>query len=65
LPRPEDLDVGSLEIPAAHLSKLLNVDVEGWLGEIPLIHQFFDQFGERLPKALRDEVSRLEQRLKK
>jgi len=65
LPRPEDLDVGGLEIPAANLSKLLNVDVEGWLGEIPLIHQFFDQFGERLPKALRDEVLRLEQRLRK
>src|SRR6266705_3169648 len=65
LPRPEDLDVGGLDIPAANLSKLLNVDVEGWLGEIPLIHQFFDQFGERLPKALRDEVNRLEQRLKK
>jgi len=65
LPRPEDLDVGGLDIPAANLSKLLNVDAEGWLGEIPLIHQFFDQFGERLPKALRDEVNRLEQRLKK
>jgi len=65
LPGPEDLDVGGLDIPAANLSKLLNVDVEGWLGEIPLIHQFFDQFGERLPKALRDEVNRLEQRLKK
>src|SRR5213594_3348884 len=65
LPRPEDLDVGGSDIPAANLSKLLNVDVEGWLGEIPLIHQFFDQFGERLPKALRDEVHGLEQRLKK
>src|SRR5437762_6443533 len=65
LPRPEDLDIKGLDIPAANLSKLLNVDVEGWLGEIPLIHQFFDQFGERLPKALRDEVHGLEQRLKK
>src|SRR5947208_4283177 len=65
LPCPEDLDIKGLDIPAANLSKLLNVDVEGWLGEIPLIHQFFDQFGERLPKALRDEVNRLEQRLKK
>ncbi len=65
LPGPEDLDVKGLDIPEANLSKLLNVDVEGWLGETPLIHQFFDQFGDRLPKALRDEVNRLEQRLKK
>jgi len=28
LPRPEDLDVGGLEIPAANLSKPLNVDFE-------------------------------------
>ena len=65
LPRPEDLDVKGLDIPPNNLTKLLNVDVEGWLGEIPLIHQFFDQFGQRLPKALHDEVNRLEQRLKK
>ena len=65
LPRPEDLDVKGLDIPPTNLTKLLNVDVEGWLGEIPLIHQFFDQFGDRLPKALGDEVNHLEQRLKK
>jgi phosphoenolpyruvate carboxykinase (GTP) len=64
LPRPEDLDVQGLDIPAANLSRLLSVDVEGWLAETPLINQFFDEFGERLPKALKDEVNRLEQRLK-
>ena len=65
LPRPEDLDVKGLDLPPTNLTKLLNVDVEGWLSEIPLIHQFFVQFGQRLPEALRDEVNRLEQRLKK
>jgi phosphoenolpyruvate carboxykinase (GTP) len=65
LPSPEDLDTQGLDIPAANLSKLLSVDVEGWLAEIPLINQYFDNFGDRLPKALKDEVARLEQRLKK
>jgi len=64
LPRPEDLDSQGLDIAATSLAKLLSVDVEGWLAEIPLINQFFDEFGDRLPKALKEEVARLEQRLK-
>ena len=65
LPRAEDLDTQGLDITAANLSKLLNVDREGWLGEIPLINEYFDKFGARMPKALKDEVARLEERLKK
>ena len=65
LPRPEDLDTQGLDIVPGSVAKLLNVDTPGWLAEIPLINQFFNGFGDRLPKALRDEVTRLEQRLKK
>jgi phosphoenolpyruvate carboxykinase (GTP) len=65
LPRPEDLDTQGLDIAPSGLSKLLSVDVQGWLGEIPLINQYFDTFGGRMPKELKDEVVRLEQRLKK
>jgi phosphoenolpyruvate carboxykinase (GTP) len=65
LPGSEDLDTQGLDIAPASIAKLLNVDTQGWLAEIPLINQFFDGFGDRLPQALRKEVSRLEQRLKK
>jgi phosphoenolpyruvate carboxykinase (GTP) len=65
LPRPEDLDTQGLDISPASLSKLVSVDIEGWLAEIALITQYFDKFGDRLPKELRDEVARLEQRLRK
>ena len=65
LPRPEDLDTQGLDISSASLSKLLSVDVEGWLAEIPLINQFFDTFGDRMPKGLKEEVVHLEQRLRK
>lgn len=64
LPRPEDLDTQGMDMPPANLSKLLNVDREGWLKEIPLINEYFDKFGDRMPKALKDEVARLEERLK-
>jgi phosphoenolpyruvate carboxykinase (GTP) len=64
LPRPEDLDVNGLDIPAASMSKLLNVDVPGWLAEVPLISSFFDDFGEDLPVELRAQLAALEKRLK-
>jgi phosphoenolpyruvate carboxykinase (GTP) len=65
LPRAEDLDMQGLDISSANLTKLLSVDVEGWLAEIPLINQYFETFGDRMPKGLKDEVARLEQRLRK
>jgi phosphoenolpyruvate carboxykinase (GTP) len=64
LPRPEDLDTGGLDLLPLNLTKLLSVDVPGWLAEVPLISNFFDEFGERLPAELREQLSQLEKRLK-
>jgi phosphoenolpyruvate carboxykinase (GTP) len=65
LPRPEDLDTRGLDIPAASLTKLLSVDMQGWLAEVPSINTFFEEFGERFPAALKEEVIRLEKRLRR
>jgi phosphoenolpyruvate carboxykinase (GTP) len=64
LPRPEDLDTKGLDLPPGALSKLLSVDVPGWLSEVPLINSFFDEMGEHLPPEMREEVSALEKRLR-
>jgi phosphoenolpyruvate carboxykinase (GTP) len=64
LPDPSDLDIKGLDLPPATLAKLLNVDVQGWLDEVPRIRAHFAKFGDRLPKGLHDELSGLEQRLK-
>jgi phosphoenolpyruvate carboxykinase (GTP) len=64
LPAPADLDVKGLDLPPATLAKLLNVDVPGWLDEVPRIKEHFAKFGDRLPKGLDDELAGLEQRLK-
>ena len=64
LPLPEDLDTKNLDVSADKLAKLLNVDVEGWLAEVPRIREHFATFGNRLPQGMRDEVDALEQRLK-
>jgi phosphoenolpyruvate carboxykinase (GTP) len=63
LPDADDLDLQGLTIPAADIIKLLSVDKNGWLAEIPLIRQHFAKFGDRLPKELAREVDELEKRL--
>ena len=64
IPEATDLDTSGLEMPAADLEKLLNVDLKGWLDEVPLIRQYFAKFGDRLPEGLNVEVNALEQRLR-
>jgi len=65
LPEPADLDTKGLDLPAAAIAKLLGVDVEGWLAEIPSIREHFAKFGSHLPKGLNREVDQLEERLRK
>ena len=43
--------------------ELLRVDVEGWLAELPLISEYYDQFGSQLPEELRDELRGMKERL--
>jgi len=63
LPAPGALDLNDLSVPASSLQQLLEVDVEGWTSELPLIRSHLDSFGDRLPSGLRDELKALEQRL--
>jgi phosphoenolpyruvate carboxykinase (GTP) len=64
LPAPGDLDTKGLDLPGANLAKLLSVDVEGWLAEVPLIREHFSKFGSHLPEGLNREVDELEGRLR-
>ena len=63
LPEPSDLDTQGLDLPAENVAKMLSVDVDGWLGEVPLIEKHFAQFGQHLPDGLREEVESLTKRL--
>ncbi len=64
LPTPDALDLDGLDVPAGDLEELLNVDVEGWLGELPSIKEHFATFGDKLPASLGQEMVKLEKRLK-
>jgi len=64
LPQPADLDLSGLDVSTEDLAKLLSIDVDGWLEEIPLIRQHFDKFGSHLPQGLNQELQDLEERLR-
>ena len=64
LPDAEDLDTRGLNLSPESVAKLLSVDVDGWLAEVPLIREHFAKFGTHLPEGLRQEVDDLEARLK-
>ena len=63
LPAEGALDLAGLSVPSAAMRELLQVDIEGWTNEIPLIRAHFEKFGDKLPQGLRDELAALEQRL--
>jgi phosphoenolpyruvate carboxykinase (GTP) len=63
VPTPDSLDVSGLDISDETLEQLLEVDPIAWKGEVELIGNHFEFIGERLPAAMREELTALEQRL--
>jgi len=64
VPAEAALDLTGLdEISRDDLAELLHVDVAGWLAELPLISEYYDQFGSHLPPELRDELRGMKERL--
>jgi phosphoenolpyruvate carboxykinase (GTP) len=56
LPRGHDLDTDGLDLTLDAREQLVGVDHEEWLHECDEIQAHFATFGERLPKALKDEL---------
>ncbi|MEE8264428.1 MAG: phosphoenolpyruvate carboxykinase (GTP) [Gammaproteobacteria bacterium] len=65
VPTMDALDFSGLDLDEATIAELLRVDIDGWLQEIPLINEYYDQFGDRLPAELRKEIKELQQRLER
>jgi len=63
VPSPDDLRLDDLDLPVADVAAALTVDPDEWRRELPGVHAYFDEFGDRLPAALREELEALETRL--
>ncbi len=63
LPTLDSLDLEGLDVSAEDIAELLRVEVEGWLAEVPMIEDYFKEFGDRLPKTLSEELASLKSNL--
>ena len=51
------------EVTAEDMAELLSLDKEGWLKEVESIKEHYAKFGDRMPKALYEQLAALEARL--
>ena len=63
VPDAGDLDLEGLDVPLEDVAAAVRVDPKEWRAELPLIDEHYDEMGEKLPAALREELAALQQRL--
>jgi phosphoenolpyruvate carboxykinase (GTP) len=64
VPRPEDLVLDGLsDDDRRRAAEALRVDADEWRRELPTIRADFDTYGDKLPRALREELTALDRRL--
>ena len=63
VPTSDQIDLEGLDTPVADIDEVLSVDVEAWKAEIPLIEEWFEKVGDKLPTSMRDELESLKLRL--
>ncbi len=63
VPFAKDLYLEGADISFEALEKLLHIEEEKWKEEIPGIQEFYNRFGDKIPKDLKRELEKLENRL--
>lgn len=63
VPTSDSLDLKGLNIKKEDVEKVLEVKNDDWKKEVPSQKEFFDKFGNRLPKEMTEELNEFEKRL--
>jgi phosphoenolpyruvate carboxykinase (GTP) len=63
VPSADDLDLDGLDVDPADVNEALTVNPSEWRDELPLIEEWFEFVGEKLPTGIKDEFDALKQRL--
>jgi len=59
MPAPDSIDMKGLELTSGELSEALEVDEIEWKAEIPLIEEWFERIGTKLPEEMRTQLAKL------
>jgi phosphoenolpyruvate carboxykinase (GTP) len=62
-PTLDSLDIEGLDLSPEAVAELLKVDPESWKQEVGLLDHHYEQFGDRLPEALQQELDALKLRI--
>jgi phosphoenolpyruvate carboxykinase (GTP) len=57
------IDTEGLDVSEETLAKLLEVETDGWLAQLPQMKQHYAEFGDKLPAELQQQLVALEERL--
>jgi phosphoenolpyruvate carboxykinase (GTP) len=63
VPIIEDLNLDGVDIADEDLRELFGIDAKSWSLETDMTEEYFTQFGDRVPQAMREELSALRERL--
>ncbi len=63
VPNKEDLQLDGLDLSDEVVTELLSIDKQAWKEDLANQREFFAQFGDRLPKEIKDSMDELEKRL--
>jgi phosphoenolpyruvate carboxykinase (GTP) len=63
IPTRDALDLTGLHLSDEDVSQLLAVDIPGWKHEIADVAANYAKFGDRLPKALTEQLNNLRKRI--
>ena len=64
MPAVEGLDVNGLNVPAEDIKELLRIDKEALKTEVNDTEEYMAKFGNRLPARMKEQLSKLKERLK-
>jgi phosphoenolpyruvate carboxykinase (GTP) len=64
LPKRSAIDTAGLDVAEPAMTELLRVDRDGWRANLRTQAEFFDKFGDRLPRGIREEHDALARRLR-
>ncbi len=65
VPKKEDLELDGLDLTDEALTELLSIDIDAWKEDLANQREFFAQFGDKLPKEIKESMDILEKNLNK
>ncbi len=59
LPDAKDIDINGIDVSTETMRALLSVDAAQWQEEVAAIGEYFAEYGDRMPKTLLNELSKV------